>query len=76
MELRITRWGRGSAGIRIPAYIMSSLGLKPGDYVSMRLLDSGDLRVRPIKKNQVIRADPDNPTDIAMDRPAQVEEVW
>lgn len=75
MELRVTRWG-SSAGIRVPAFIMKSLDLRPGDFVSMRLLDSGDLRVRPIKKNQVIPADPDNPTGIAMDQPPQVEEVW
>jgi antitoxin component of MazEF toxin-antitoxin module len=75
MQLLITRWGH-SAGIRVPAFIMKSLGLRPGDSVSMRLLDSGDLRVRPIKKDQLIPADPGNSTDIAMDRPAQVEEVW
>jgi antitoxin MazE len=28
---------------------MTAAGLKPGDFVHVRLLDSGDIRVRPCK---------------------------
>lgn len=43
---KLTRWGN-STGLRIPAAVLDAAGLKPGSYVSVRLMDSGDLRVRP-----------------------------
>ena len=45
---KLTRWGN-STGLRLPAAIMEAAGLKAGDYVFVRLLDSGDIRVRPTK---------------------------
>ena len=33
----------------MPAAIMGAAGLKVGDHVFVRLLDSGDIRVRPTK---------------------------
>ena len=33
----------------MPAAVMEAAGLKAGDYVFVRLLDSGDIRVRPTK---------------------------
>jgi antitoxin component of MazEF toxin-antitoxin module len=45
---RLTRWGN-SAGIRISAAVMESAGLKVGDYVDVRLLDSGHIRISPTK---------------------------
>lgn len=56
---RLTRWGN-STGIRISAAVMESAGLKVGDYVDVRLLDSGDIRVRPSKGSQ--SADTETPT--------------
>ena len=50
--VRLTRWG-GSTGLRIGKELMTAAGLKPGDWVSLRLLDSGDIRVRPCKGVQV-----------------------
>jgi antitoxin MazE len=52
---RLTRWGN-STGIRISAAILEAANLGPGDYCQVRLLDSGDIRVRPIR--QRIPADP------------------
>ena len=49
MTIRLSRWGN-STGLRLPAAIMESAGLKVGDYVFIRLLDSGDIRVRPAAK--------------------------
>lgn len=43
---RLTRWGN-STGLRIPAAILEAAGLKVGDYCYVRLLDSGDIRLRP-----------------------------
>ena len=45
---KLTRWGN-SIGIRIPAHVLGAAGLKSGDHVYVRLLDSGDIRVRPVK---------------------------
>jgi len=46
--VRLTKWGN-STGLRLGADLMSAAGLKPGDFVHVRLLDSGDIRVRPCK---------------------------
>ncbi len=48
---KLTRWGN-SVGIRIPAHVMGAAGLKSGDHVYVRLLDSGDIRVRPVKNRK------------------------
>jgi len=48
---RLTRWGN-STGLRLPASVMEAAGLEPGDYVYVRLLDTGDIRVRPVKNVQ------------------------
>ncbi len=48
MTIRLSRWGN-STGLRLPAVVMEAAGLKAGDYVFVRLLDSGEIRVRPTK---------------------------
>lgn len=49
--MRLTRWGN-SIGLRLPCEVAQAAGLKPGDHVYVRLLDSGDIRVRPAKNVQ------------------------
>jgi antitoxin MazE len=49
---KITRWGN-SCGIRIPAEVLRAAGLTAGAYVYVRLLDSGDIRVRPVVNRQL-----------------------
>ena len=44
---RLTRWGN-STGLRLSADVMQASGLRPGDYVQVRLLDSGEIRVRAV----------------------------
>jgi Ser-tRNA(Ala) deacylase AlaX len=39
--------------LRLGKEIVSAANLKPGDWVSLRLLDCGDIRVRPCKGVQV-----------------------
>lgn len=51
--MRLTRWGH-SLGLRLPCEVAQAAGLKPGDYVYVRLLDSGDIRVRPAKNVQPV----------------------
>jgi antitoxin MazE len=48
---KLTRWGN-STGLRIPAEVLSAAGLKAGAHVYVRLLDSGDIRVRPVGVKQ------------------------
>lgn len=48
MSSRIGRWG-GSLSVRIPKNVASGAALVAGDRVYVRLLDSGDVLVRPEK---------------------------
>ena len=48
MASKVGRWG-GSLSVRLPKEVALAAGLQVGDQVSVRLLDSGDLRVRPLK---------------------------
>ena len=45
----ITRWGHSNGGIRIPQNILSTAGLRVGDALSCRLLDSGAILLTPYK---------------------------
>ena len=49
---KLTKWGN-STGLRLPASVMEAAGLEAGDYVYVRLLDTGDIRVRPVKNPQL-----------------------
>ncbi len=49
--MKLTRWGN-SLGLRLPCEMAQAAGLNAGDYVQVRLLDSGDIRVRPFKAAQ------------------------
>ena len=53
---KLTRWGN-SVGIRIPAHVLGAAGLKAGDHVYVRLMDSGDIRVRPVRDRQYANAE-------------------
>jgi antitoxin component of MazEF toxin-antitoxin module len=47
MSVRLCQWGH-SVGLRFPASLLEAAGLHVGKHVTMRLLDNGDIRVRPI----------------------------
>lgn len=47
MSVRLCRWG-GSTGLRLNVQILEAAGLAPGRYVTLRVLDNGDIRVRPV----------------------------
>lgn len=47
MSVRLCRWG-GSTGLRLSVQILEAAGLAPGRYVTLRVLDNGDIRVRPV----------------------------
>ena len=68
MTIRLSRWGN-STGLRLPAAIMEAAGLKPGDHVFVRLLDSGDIRVRPVAGVRAPEGVDETPAKPAMDDP-------
>ena len=67
--VRLTRWGN-STGLRLAATVMEAAGLKVGDFVQVRLLDSGDIRVRPSRGAQIVTMDTPNEAI----RPVPIEE--
>jgi antitoxin component of MazEF toxin-antitoxin module len=72
-SVRLNRWGN-STGLRIPVSVLAAAGLAPGRVVSIRVLDNGDVRVRPMGK--VVPAEPDGA--LAANTPAADREgsVW
>ncbi|MDN2677665.1 AbrB/MazE/SpoVT family DNA-binding domain-containing protein [Janthinobacterium sp. SUN033] len=46
---RLTRWGNSDGGLRLPKVIIEAAGLKVGDEVGCRLLDSGVILLTPRK---------------------------
>lgn len=69
---KLTRWGN-SIGIRIPAHVLGAAGLKSGDHVYVRLMDSGDIRVRPVKAIQFDEAGSNGAKTAAMANPPKLE---
>jgi len=47
MPTRLCLWGH-SLGLRIPSVIAQAAGLKAGSYLEVRLLDCGEIRLRPV----------------------------
>ena len=70
MSVKVCKHGN-SLSIRLGAHITRLAQIKAGDYVSVRLLDSGDIQVRPIKG--LIAA---NAPVGAVPLPVQVKEEW
>jgi antitoxin component of MazEF toxin-antitoxin module len=46
---RLTRWGNSNGGLRIPKPILEAAGLRAGDEIGCRLLDSGAILLTPHK---------------------------
>ena len=70
MSVKVCKHGN-SLSIRLGAHITRLAHIKAGDYVSVRLLDSGDIQVRPVKG--LVAA---NAPDAAIPLPAPVKEQW
>jgi antitoxin MazE len=68
---KLTRWGN-SVGIRIPAHVLGAAGLKSGDHVYVRLMDSGDIRVRPVKGRR--QAESESAKTTAIPEPSELEQ--
>lgn len=73
---KLTRWGN-STGLRLPASVMEAAGLEAGDYVYVRLLDTGDIRVRPVKNPQLaVRLVPEKRVEAAPPAAPTKETKW
>ncbi|WP_138514537.1 AbrB/MazE/SpoVT family DNA-binding domain-containing protein [Rhodoferax bucti] len=69
MSTRLNRWGH-SVGLRLPAAVLAASGLSVGRSVSIRVLDNGDVRVRPIGKIEPAES---GDTDTATAKPTESE---
>ena len=72
-SVRLNRWGN-STGLRLPVSVLSAAGLAPGRFVSVRVLDNGDVRVRPMGK--VVPAEPDGASGTNTPTTDQEGSVW
>ncbi len=52
MPTKLCKWGN-SLGLRLPQYVIERTGLRPGDYLFVRLTDAGDIVIRPVKERDV-----------------------
>jgi len=73
MSIRLCRWGN-STGLRVPVAVLEAAGLSPGRYVSLRVLDNGDIRVRPV--GALLPADADVPATPTRTTPSEEESQW
>lgn len=75
MAVKIGRHGN-SLSLRLPAFIAQSMKLKAGDYVSLRYLDDGSLRLVPVNEERIIPAGQDGVGKAGADTSEQTETEW
>ena len=51
MPSKLPKWGN-SLGVRLPSYVAERAGLRNGDYLYIKLTDSGDIVIRPVKQTE------------------------
>lgn len=47
---RLTKWGNSQGGLRLPKAIIEAAGLRVGDEIRCRLLDSGSILLTPCRQ--------------------------
>jgi antitoxin MazE len=52
MPSKLCKWGN-SLGVRLPQYVVERAGLRPGDYLFIRLNDAGDIVIKAVKPRDV-----------------------
>lgn len=74
MPVKICKHGN-SLSVRLGSHITRLAHLKAGDYVNVRLLDNGDIRVRPV--DTLVPADQDGSTSkVVQIPPVPKVTVW
>lgn len=70
--MRISRWGN-SYGVRLSKELMNQTGLKEGDELYPRLLNSGEVLLRPALLRPAFSTVPEDQTLV---RKAKFEDAW
>lgn len=52
MPSKLCKWGN-SLGLRVPQHIAERASLRAGDYMFIRLMDSGDIVIRPVSARDI-----------------------
>lgn len=52
MPVKLCRWGN-SHGIRVPAHVLERTGLCAGDFLYIRVADSGEIVIKPVKVRDI-----------------------
>ena len=52
MPSKLCKWGN-SLGLRVPQHIAERASLRAGDYMYVRLMDSGDIVIRPVSARDI-----------------------
>lgn len=52
MASKLCKWGH-SLGLRVPQHIVERASLRAGDYLYIRLMDSGDIVIRAVNEREV-----------------------
>ena len=52
MPTKLCKWGN-SLGVRLPQYVVERTGVRPGDYLFIRLNDAGDIVIRACKARDI-----------------------
>lgn len=76
MASKLCKWGN-SLGLRVPRIIVEQASLQAGDYLYIRLMDSGDIVIRAVKEREVHGgyATDESPSTIKNKAPT-AEEKW
>jgi len=52
MPTKLCKWGN-SLGVRLPQYVIERTGLRPGDYLYIRLTDAGEITIKPVTPHAI-----------------------
>ena len=52
MPSKLCKWGN-SLGVRLPQYVVERTGVRPGDYLFIRLTDAGDIVIRALSPREI-----------------------
>jgi len=54
MSVTLAKWGN-AIGVRIPSYLIKRADLHPGDTVDVKLLESGEILLKPAHKKLLLK---------------------
>lgn len=55
--VKLTKWGNSVGGLRLPKAIIEAAGLRVGDEINCRLLDSGAILLTPCRGTAQVAAE-------------------